>query len=128
MLLDTNIVSEIIRPKPHPSVQKWARAQAYAAISCITLNEIVFGLTRRQLPSVSARFESLALATDVFDVTNTIARAAGIMRGQFAAKGIARSTEDMLIAATAQAHGLTLATRKVRDFEGCGIAVFNPFD
>ena len=50
------------------------------------------------------------------------------MRGVLAARGQVRHMADMLIAATAQIHALTLVTRNVRDFDGCGIAVLNPFD
>ena len=49
------------------------------------------------------------------------------MRAQLATRGHVRSQADMLIAATAQVHALTLVTRNVRDFDGCGIAVLNPF-
>ena len=63
----------------------------------------------------------------VLPVTGTIARRAGELRAAFAGRGMARSQPDMLIAATAQVHALTLVTRNVRDFDGCGIAVLNPF-
>jgi predicted nucleic acid-binding protein len=50
-----------------------------------------------------------------------------MLRGQFQARGVTRSQADMLIAATASLHGLTLVTRNVQDFDGCAIAVINPF-
>ena len=49
------------------------------------------------------------------------------IRGDLQARGETRSMADMLIAATAQRHQLTLATRNTRGFEGCGIPLFNPF-
>jgi toxin FitB len=52
---------------------------------------------------------------------------AGALRGQLAARGLVRHQADMLIAATAQAHQLTLVPRNIRDFEDCGIGLLNPF-
>ena len=49
------------------------------------------------------------------------------MRGQLQASGQTRTQADMLIAATAQIHALTIVTRNVRDFDGCGIGVLKPF-
>jgi predicted nucleic acid-binding protein len=64
---------------------------------------------------------------EVLPLTPDIAERAGRLRGEFSLKGIVRSQSDMLIAATAQAHNLTLVTRNVRDFDGCGIALLDPF-
>ncbi len=52
---------------------------------------------------------------------------AGELRGRLRSRGLARSQADMLIAATAQLHGLTLVTRNVRAFEGTAIGLVNPF-
>ena len=60
-------------------------------------------------------------------VTAEIAVAAGRLRGQLAARGMRRSQADMLIAATAYVRDLTLTTRNVRDFAGCGIKLLDPF-
>lgn len=64
----------------------------------------------------------------ILKVDAEIAHRAGVMRGSFAQRGIVRDQPDMLIAATAQAHGLTLVTRNSKDFEGCGISLLNPFE
>ncbi|XGB40582.1 MAG: hypothetical protein LVT47_02890 [Cyanobacteria bacterium LVE1205-1] len=50
------------------------------------------------------------------------------MRGGFRIQGITRSQADILIAATARVHNLTLVTRNIRDFEDCGISLLNPFN
>ena len=61
------------------------------------------------------------------EVTTPIARRAGELRGVLAARGSVRQQADMLIAATAAAHQLTLVTRNTKDFEQCGIGLLNPF-
>jgi len=96
-------------------------------MSVISLDEILFGLTRKPRPRSLAVFNALVVNYTVLDVTQVIARRAGEMRGLLAARGQVRSQADMLIAATAQVHAFTLVTRNVRDFEGCGIVVLNPF-
>jgi predicted nucleic acid-binding protein len=64
----------------------------------------------------------------VLDVSIAIARHAGTLRGQHAARGRVRSQADMVIAATAAQHGLTIATRNECDFDDCGVLVEKPFD
>jgi predicted nucleic acid-binding protein len=94
----------------------------------VTLEEICFGLGWKPNPRVLARFEKIVEDhCDVLPATEAIARRAGALRGQLQALGKIRSQSDMLIAATAAVHGLTLVTRNVDDFEGCGISVLNPF-
>jgi predicted nucleic acid-binding protein len=127
-LVDTNVISELMRRAPDAQVLRWLERTPQIAVSVITVDEIVFGLTRRALQPLSQRFDEFLANLQVLDIDHRIARRAGELRGALAARGIARSQPDMLIAATAQVHALTLVTRNVRDFEGCGIAVLNPFD
>ncbi len=129
-LIDTNVISELMRPLPNESVRRWvAQAQGGGdmASSAVSVHEIVFGLTHKQRPRSLQRFQALIAHYTVLDVTETIARRAGEMRGMLATRGQVRHMADMLIAATAQVHALALVTRNVRDFDGCGIAVLNPF-
>ncbi|NQY31952.1 MAG: type II toxin-antitoxin system VapC family toxin [Coraliomargarita sp.] len=128
-LIDTNIVSEIMRRKPDPSVEQWCLKEGAFHISVITIDEITFGLTKKSLDTKVKWFEDfLSNRCDILPATASIAHRAGQIRGQLATKGKPRSQADMLIAATAWAHDLTLATRNTRDFERTGIALFNPFD
>jgi len=60
-------------------------------------------------------------------VTDEVAKLAGRLRGELAARGETRAQADMIIAATAQRNQQTLVTRNVRDFTDCGISVLNPF-
>ncbi len=127
-LVDTNIISELLRREPHVHVMRWFEQTRDVAISVVSVDEVVFGLTRRALPGVLQRFDEFLAGTRVLDIDLRVARRAAELRGSLAARGHVRSQYDMLIAATAQIHAQTLATRNVRDFDQCGIAVLNPFD
>lgn len=128
VLVDTNVLSELARPRPNGGVVAWVGGLEAIAISVITLDEILFGLTIKPSARVHRWFDAFVAGyCRVLDVTDPIARHAGILRGQLSRRGQARKQADMLIAATAAAHGLTVATRFERDFAGCGVAVVNPF-
>ncbi|OJX06261.1 MAG: hypothetical protein BGO72_20940 [Burkholderiales bacterium 70-64] len=105
----------------------WAATQSALTLSIVTVEEIAFGLSWRPNAVLLGWFERLLAQHTVLPVDADIARHAGMMRGTFAARGLVRTQADMLIAATAHAHRLVLVTRNVRDFEGCGLALLNPF-
>jgi len=127
-LTDTNVLSELVRPRPNPGVLSWAAGTARISISVVTLEEIMFGLAWKPNRNVQNWFDAFfAEACDVVPVTQPIAVRAGVMRGELRARGITRSQADTLIAATAQVLDLTLVTRNVRDFEGLRIDLLNPF-
>jgi len=127
-VIDTNIVSELMRRQPDPAVVAWADVQSGFFVSAITLEELVFGLTRKALPLKRQWLEEfLVRHCQVLPVTPAIARSGGTLRGTLAAKGTTRHPSDMLIGATALLHKLPLATRNIGDFEGCGIQLINPF-
>ena len=127
-LIDTNIVSEMMRRNPDAAVLSWAFRQAGFLVSAITVEELMFGLARKALPMKRQWLdEFMARQCEALPVTRTIAQTAGTMRGRFAAQGITRHPADMLIAATALLHRIPLATRNTDDFSGCGIDVVNPF-
>ena len=93
------------------------------------MEEIYFGLALKPNANVQRVLEKYIEAfCTVFAVTAVIAKHAGTLRGQLGKRGQVRARSDMLIAATAAAHGLTLATRNKRDFARCGIALHDPFD
>ena len=128
-LTDTNVLSELVKKTPDAGVMHWLQSVDLMSISAVTIEEAHFGLAwqpnARKLSLFNVIVQSLHA---VYPITESIAQRAGMLRGQFKAQGITRSTPDMLIAATAQEHLLVIATRNVRDFMGCGVQVVNPFE
>jgi predicted nucleic acid-binding protein len=128
ILCDTNIVSELARPAPNPSVLAWSQQLQSIVVSVITLEEIAYGLAAKPNPRVQAWLEKFfATYCSVLPITAEISQVAGQLRGHLKTRGQTRTQADMLIAATAKCHNLLLATRNTRDFEGCDISIINPF-
>lgn len=128
ILIDTNVLSELARPRPDPRVVDWTGGLSAVILSVVTVEEVFFGLSAKPSPRIARWFEDF-FDSDcrILEVTTPIARHAGVLRGQLATRGRPRTQADMLIAATAALHGLTLATRNERDFKDCGVTVVNPF-
>lgn len=130
ILVDTKVLGELCRPRPAPAVQQWATEVAPPfRLSVASIEEIHFGLSWKPNARIENWFQRFVTERcEIFPVTGSIARRTGESRGHFRSIGQTRTQADMLIAATAQAHQLALATRNVRDFENCGIAPLNPID
>ena len=127
-LVDTNILSELSRPAPNPGVIVWVRHLTTISLSAITVEEIYFGLEWRPSPRIQQWFHAfLRQYCQVLPITGPIAIRSGELRGRLRTQGKPRTQADMLIAATASVHDLTLVTRNLRDFDGCGIPLLNPF-
>ena len=130
-LLDTNIVSELRKTKPHGGVVSWIETvpDQDLHLSVVTLAEIQAGIeiTREQDALKAAEIE--AWADQVAATYNILPMDAATFR--LWAKLMHRQTntvyEDAMIAATALMHKLTIATRNVRDFERFAVPLFNPF-
>jgi predicted nucleic acid-binding protein len=127
-LCDTNVLSELARAQPNAGVSAWARDVSSIAVSVITVEEITYGLAWRPNPRILDWFqEFLRSYSEVLPITTEIAARSGRLRGTLQGRGRTRTQADMLIAATAQFHGLTLVTRNAKDFEDCGISLLDPF-
>lgn len=130
-LLDTNVVSELRRPRPHGAVVAWLQSldDAQLFLSAVTLGEIQAGieLTREQDPAKAQEIE--AWLERVAGTYNILPMDAACFRAWARLMHRQSDTlyEDAMIAATARVHGLTVATRNVADFRALGLEVFNPF-
>ena len=116
ILIDTNIVSELCRHRPARSSNVGCRDGAPFGISVVTIEEIHFGLSCKPNPRIETllvRFFS-DRCKDLPDHGTGSPAGAGTLRGQLRSLGRPRTQADMLIAATAQVHQLTLATRNAR--------------
>jgi predicted nucleic acid-binding protein len=130
-LLDTNVVSELRKVRPHGAVVAWVEgvADAELYLSAVTLGEIQAGIeiTREQDPAKAADIE--AWADQVGATYNVLPMDAVTFR--LWAKLMHRQSdtvyEDAMIAASALVHKLTVVTRNIRDFERFQVSVFNPF-
>lgn len=130
-LLDTNVISELRRARPHGAVLAWLAAvrPAKLCLSVMTLGEIQTGIERTRLhdsekaQAIEAWADEAIRAFEILPVDAPVIRAwARLMRGR-----PDDHFEDTILAVTAVAHGLTLVTRNVRDFAGLGVEVVNPF-
>jgi predicted nucleic acid-binding protein len=136
ILLDTNVISELIKPTPEPVVVEWIGSQSIKNLylSAITIGELARGVAR--LPESRKRkhldqwvtstlprqFEGRILPFD-----HHTAVIWGNIMGYGDRNGCPRSTVDTQIAAIAKQHNLCVATRNFSDFEGIGLPLINPW-
>ena len=130
-LLDTNVVSELRRVRPHGAVLTWINGvdDADLHLSAVTLGEIQAGIeiTREQDSDKAAAIERWA--DQVADTYNVLPMTAEVFRlwAKLMHKQSNTVYEDAMIAATAIAHKLAVVTRNVNDFERFGVKIVNPF-
>ena len=136
-LLDTNIVSETVRPKPERRVLAWIeeRSPAELLLASMTIGELMRGARRiKDEPrrttyerwienDLSEQFEGRILPFD-----DKAARTWGRLMGDGDRKGLTPAAADAQIAAIAINHGLILVTRNVRDFQNFDLEIINPWD
>jgi predicted nucleic acid-binding protein len=132
VLLDTNVLSELVRPRPEPRIQAYVRAQSDPLISVLTIHEIAFGAERA--PDAARRAKLVAwvaairnrFAGRIVDIDTDIAEQAGRSRAAAMAQGAPADPINALIAACALARRAAIATRNGR-FASFGVNVIDPW-
>ena len=131
-LVDANVLSETTKPLPNANVVRWLREhERELAVNPIILGEIEYGILVLPAGRRRARLEEwFALAVQrirVLDMDRATGAEWACLLARLKKKGRAMPIKDSLIAATALAHGIGVATRNVRDFRYAGVTVENPF-
>lgn len=132
-LLDTNVISELVKPAPSRNVVEFLSTLDAAWLSIITLHELTYGLGL--LPQGNRRSELeeklhqlLSEYSDwIIPIDQSEAEQAALFRVQAKQQGRVIHLADALIAGTATAHNLSLVTRNVDDFSGIDIEIVNPW-
>ena len=136
IILDTNVLSELMRPTPAPAVVQWMAAQRAASLytTSITQAEILHGLMLLPRGRRRAAFEAAATAMFTEDFGGRILGFGTDAAPRYAQIAVDRrragrpiSHFDAQIAAIAQFTGATIATRNVADFSGCGVTFVDPW-
>lgn len=137
IVLDTNVLSELMRPRPAAQVMAWVKGHSSSqlAVTAVTEAEIFYGLEifplgkrRNQLLNaaealITEGFQGLTLPFDS-DAARMYSKIASARRSS----GKPISQLDAQIAAIARVHKAVLATRNIGDFDACGIQLVNPWD
>jgi toxin FitB len=132
-LLDTNVLSEIIRPQPSASVLSFLSSSEDLWLSVVGLHEISYGATSLADPGKRVRLEAWLESVKaqykgrIIGVDETIAETAGRLRGYASSRGRALAPLDSLIVATAMTRSYVLATRNTRDFDYLETDLYDPW-
>ncbi len=131
-LLDTNIISEIHKPKPHGAVLAWFMGlrDEQICLSAVTLGELQEGIERTRRQDATKAREIEAWVDELEDSSNVLPVDGHSFR-EMARMMVDQQDHllyDVMIAATARLHELTVATRNEKDFRHLGVDIINPFN
>ena len=134
-LLDTCVISELVKPSPNPMVLDWLHAilSERLFLSVITIGEIRKGLTKlpesKQKDRLTEWLNTLLedYQDRIYAIDLTVAENWGVLQGNAEKSGMPMSSIDSLIAAIAYTHNLVLVTRNVSDFKATNLPLSNPW-
>lgn len=136
LILDTNIISEMMRPVPNERAAAWIDAQPLdqMALTAVTVAELLYGLDRlpdgRRKVDLSGRLDAVlrrGFGGRVLPFDHAAAQAYAHLKGDRDRAGRPLVGYDAMIVAIAQTHRAGIVTRNVDDFEGCGVTIINPW-
>ena len=135
-LLDTCLLSELVKPAPEPSVTAWMSQRKASELfaSALTLGELHRGVAKKALSKRRSELENWLRALEVsfenqlLPFTHETGRVWAAMCARAEAQGRPLAVMDSLIAATALEHGLTLVTRNIKDFSSTLVNLLNPWE
>ena len=132
-IVDANLLSEATKPDPAPQVLDWLRLneQNFAVIP-VVLGELEYGIlllpASRRKKQLELWFEKIRSTAHCLDFDSKAASSWAHLLAHLKSKGHAMPIKDSLIAASAIAHNLTVATRNIRDFKNARVPLINPFE
>ena len=136
IILDTNVISEIVKKRPDEHVANWLRNQdtSNLATTAITVAELLAGICRmpegkrRKRTDMTVKLALMTLADRTFAFDTQAAEDYARILVEREHRGKPTSIQDAMIAAIACSWGASVATRNVKDFEGTGVKLINPWE
>lgn len=136
IVLDTNVLSELIRPRPEPRVVEWLSGQARSMLftTAVSRGEMLYGVLalpegrrKQQLQEQVSAIFAADMAGRVLPYDGDAADAHAELAAMRRLQGRPVGQSDAMIAGIARSRGASLATRNMRDFEGCGFTLIDPW-
>ena len=132
-IVDANLLSEATKPDPAPQVLDWLRLnEQNLAVTPVILGELEYGIlllpASRRKKQLELWFEKIRSTAHCLDFDSKAASSWARLLAHLKSKGHAMPIKDSLIAASAIAHNLTVATRNTRDFKNARVPLLNPFE
>ncbi len=137
IVIDTNVISEVMRMQPSSAVLHWLNKQTTHQLytTSVTIAEILYGLRimpegkrRRKLEFNFETFITNAFGPRILDFDEAAGRKYADLMAYRKTMGLPMSLSDGQIASIAYAHNYSVATRNIDDFESCGLELINPFE